>query len=169
MAEQVCWRPRPIRRIEAAPIPGVRCVWSNVGVGVGGSVGEGCAREQGAKQRAPRDKSGWGARFTFAQIGPAVFMAVLAIGAWFVVAPETSLEVVRAPIADTNDANNARTEGAPQQEVVNGWRNIEYLNLLCEQPVGSDNRRDALILIGLLLPRKGGAGTRCPGHGKSEL
>lgn len=37
-----------------------------------------------------------------------------------------------------------------QQEVVNGWTTIEYLNLLSEQQEQSNNRLDALLLLALL-------------------
>lgn len=42
------------------------------------------------------------------------------------------------------------TEGAPQQEVVNGWTTIEYLNLLSKQQEQSSERLDALLLLALL-------------------
>ena len=80
----------------------------------------------------------------------ASFIAVLAIF-WFAASPE------EAPFADTrdeiesiDDLNNESTEGAPQQEVVNGWTTIEYLNLLSTQQEHENNRRDALLLLILL-------------------
>ena len=53
-----------------------------------------------------------------------------------------------------HDANNARADGAPQQQVVNGWTTHSYLTLLSSQldeiastnpPV--DHRTPALLLI----------------------
>jgi hypothetical protein len=69
-----------------------------------------------------------------------VLIALAAIAVWVFMAPEPS-DVPTAgaysskvkTIEDMNDANNAYTEGAPQQEVVNGWTSIEYLNLISAQ------------------------------------
>jgi hypothetical protein len=77
-------------------------------------------------------------------------LAVAALGIWGGMAPEDSYTDVRASIESADDANNERTEGAPQQAVVNGWTTIEYLNLLSTQLEQSDDRRDALLLVGLL-------------------
>ncbi len=65
-------------------------------------------------------------------------------------APEESFDDRRSAIAREDDLNNGSTEGAPQQEVVNGWTTIAYLELLSEQQERSDNRRDGLLVVGLV-------------------
>lgn len=45
----------------------------------------------------------------------------------------------------TSDENNTRTEGAPQQQVVNGWLAADLLEVIARQ--GSDQREETLLLI----------------------
>jgi hypothetical protein len=64
----------------------------------------------------------------------AVALLVAAIAVWFGMAPDVPNHASGiAGIEAINDSNNARTEGAPQQTVVNGWTTIDYLQLLAEQ------------------------------------
>ena len=80
----------------------------------------------------------------------ATLVAVLAIF-WFASGPEdTPFADARDEIESIDDLNNESTAGAPQQEVVNGWTTIEYLNLLSTQQEHENNRRDALLLLILL-------------------
>jgi len=61
-------------------------------------------------------------------------LLVAAIAIWFGMAPDVPNQASKiASIEATDDANNARAEGAPQQTVVNGWTTIEYLQLLAQQ------------------------------------
>lgn len=90
----------------------------------------------------------------------ALLLAVAAIAIWFGMAPNKSYAHLRSNIEQTNDANNASTEGAPQQEVVNGWTTIEYLRLLSIQQEESDNRRDALFLLAVVGGTVGAASWR---------
>ncbi|QAY63243.1 hypothetical protein ET495_08290 [Xylanimonas allomyrinae] len=63
-----------------------------------------------------------------------------------------------AAIEADDNANNARTEGAPQQQVVNGWTTIAYLGHISDQvddlpgrlAASNDGRPAALLLIGVL-------------------
>lgn len=84
------------------------------------------------------------------QIVVGTLMAVAALLTFFSMAPDEPYEDTRSSIEATDDANNARTEGAPQQAVVNGWTTIEYLNLMSTQQENADNRGDALMLIALI-------------------
>jgi hypothetical protein len=79
-----------------------------------------------------------------------VILVLAAIALWFGMAPEDSYEDVRADIESTDDLNNASTDGAPQQAVVNGWTTIDYLELLSIQQEESDDRRDSLFLLALV-------------------
>lgn len=80
----------------------------------------------------------------------AVGMAAALLSVWFGMSPETDYEEIRSSIEDNDDANNAMTEGAPQQAVVNGWTANEYLELLSLHQEESDDRRDAMLLLALL-------------------
>lgn len=83
--------------------------------------------------------------------------AVAAILVFFLGAPEAPsghLDAVAA-IQLNDSANNTRAEGAPQQQVVNGWTTIEYLGHLSDQvdelpATLNDSRPSALLLIGVL-------------------
>lgn len=84
------------------------------------------------------------------QLVIAGLLALSALMIWAGMSPEESYADLRASIEDLDDANNQQAQGAPQQAVVNGWTTIEYLNLLSTQQEQSDDRRDALILVGLV-------------------
>ena len=85
------------------------------------------------------------------RIAAGVALACAALLVWFDAAPsDNTFSSERASIEAMDDANNLMTEGAPQQEVVNGWTTIEYLNLLSKQQEQSNNRLDALLLLALL-------------------
>jgi hypothetical protein len=77
-------------------------------------------------------------------------VAIATIAIWFSMAPENDYEDLRAKIESADDRNNENTAGAPQQEVVNGWTTIQYLNLLSIQQEESDRRRDALFVLALI-------------------
>lgn len=80
----------------------------------------------------------------------AALVAILAVF-WLASGPEdTSFADARDEIESMDDLNNESTAGAPQQEVVNGWTTIEYLNLLSTQQEHENNRRDALLLLMLV-------------------
>ena len=83
---------------------------------------------------------------------PLVAVLIALIGIWWVAAtPEDgSFKEARDGIESIDDLNNESTAGAPQQDVVNGWTTIEYLNLLSTQQEHESNRRDALLLLILL-------------------
>jgi hypothetical protein len=83
---------------------------------------------------------------------PLVAVLIALIGIWWVAAtPEDgAFKEARDGIESIDDLNNESTAGAPQQEVVNGWTTIEYLNLLSTQQEHESNRRDALLLLILL-------------------
>jgi hypothetical protein len=67
--------------------------------------------------------------------GGAVLLAGLAVVLWFVMAPEEiddSTAEVAAALAEY-EANEARTDGAMEQQVVNGWVAKDLLALVVEQ------------------------------------
>ena len=77
----------------------------------------------------------------------ALVIATVAL-VWLLSGPdETSFADTRAGIESQDTFNNENTAGAPQQEVVNGWTTIEYLNLLSMQQEHDNNRRDALLFL----------------------
>ena len=65
--------------------------------------------------------------------------------------------VDRTTIWVEDESNQSRTEGAPQQTVVNGWTGNALLDLISEQlddvaaPAEVDNRPAALLTLGVLL------------------
>lgn len=67
------------------------------------------------------------------------------------------LSTSRAAIWVDDEANQSRTEGAPQQQVVNGWTGNALLDLISEQldaataPAKPDNRPAVLLTLGVLL------------------
>jgi hypothetical protein len=81
----------------------------------------------------------------------AVVLAVAAVVIWFVMAPDdssgSSSDVSRA-LAEY-ELNEARTEGAPQQQVVNGWVAKDLLAIIAEQQdqAVSDERLPALVVL----------------------
>jgi hypothetical protein len=88
----------------------------------------------------------------------AVVLAVAAIVIWVIMAPDDSSgssSDVRRALAEY-ELNEARTEGAPQQQVVNGWVAKDLLAIIAEQQdqAVSDERLPALavlIVFGLAL------------------
>jgi uncharacterized membrane protein YraQ (UPF0718 family) len=82
-----------------------------------------------------------------------LFAALLiagAIGIWFGMAPdsrEASFEeaISEALLVDT--ANNARTEGAPQQAVVNGWTAKDLLTVIAREGAQPSDERPAALLV----------------------
>ncbi len=88
----------------------------------------------------------------------AVVLAVAAALIWFVMAPDEPSSAsgdVSQALAEY-ELNEARTEGAPQQQVVNGWVARDLLAIIAEQQdrAVSDERLPALavlIVFGLAL------------------
>jgi hypothetical protein len=85
-------------------------------------------------------------------------LALAAVVVWFAMAPDESSD--RSPdIASAlaeYELNNARTQGAPQQQVVNGWVTKDLLAVIAEQQNESvtDERLPALavlVVLGLAL------------------
>lgn len=96
-------------------------------------------------EKKPTPVAGW------VRIVAGLVLAGVALLIWFDAAPkDATFASERSSIEATNNANNLLAEGAPQQEVVNGWTTIEYLNLLAKQQEQSNNRLDALLLLALL-------------------
>jgi hypothetical protein len=82
---------------------------------------------------------------TVRRIGAAV-LTLAALAVWFLMAPETPeapAVQTREGVADRSvdiaeallnyEANEARTQGAPQQSVVNGWVAKDLLTIIAEQ------------------------------------
>jgi hypothetical protein len=80
----------------------------------------------------------------------AVVLAIAAVVVWFAMAPEDRSSDIRQALVEY-ELNEARTEGAPQQQVVNGWVAKDLLTVIAEQQndVASDERLPALV--GLLV------------------
>lgn len=98
----------------------------------------------------PLIRGGWG-----------LFVAFLLLVAWFSMAPEAAEEHswqsdLRTANA-TAEANHARTEGAPQQQVVNGWHAVDLAGIQVEQLIAqydqlgriadSESRTGAMALL----------------------
>jgi hypothetical protein len=87
------------------------------------------------------------------RLGAAV-LALSALIVWFVMAPEESSDrsgdISRA--LASYEINDARTEGAPQQQVVNGWVAKDLLTVIAEQQndAVTDSRLTALAGLGVL-------------------
>jgi hypothetical protein len=91
----------------------------------------------------------------------AVAAVLLLVAVAFVVGPivvgsaDTSAYQDRLDAIDSEDAlNNLRTEGAPQQQVVNGWTTISLLELQAQQQndiLDLQSRQLALLLVIALL------------------
>lgn len=89
-----------------------------------------------------------------------LLLAAAAIAVWFVLAPDetdapdNSSRV--AGIEAEDETNNQIAEGAPQQTVVNGWTEHNYLALISDQldenaaPAAQDERPAALLGLGVL-------------------
>ncbi len=81
----------------------------------------------------------------------AIVLAVAAIVVWFAMAPDASSDRstdIASALADY-ELNNARTQGAPQQQVVNGWVAKDLLTVIAEQQNESvtDERLPALAVL----------------------
>jgi hypothetical protein len=85
----------------------------------------------------------------------AAALVLAALGVWFGMQPETddapNYANDVAAIEASDDANNEIADGAPQQEVVNGWTTTAYLSLLSKQaeeaaaPAPRDDRPAAML------------------------
>lgn len=83
-----------------------------------------------------------------------LLVAALVLGVLLVVwspdGPDTAGEV--EAIEFTHDVDNGRAEGAPQQQVVNGWTTHQYLGLVAEQQsVLTEGIQRLQLLLGLLV------------------
>src|SRR5688572_25884644 len=84
----------------------------------------------------------------------AIVLALAAIIVWFAMAPgdseDRSSDISR--VLAEYELNEARTEGAPQQQVVNGWVARDLLTIIAEQQNESvsDERLPALALLVVL-------------------
>jgi hypothetical protein len=80
----------------------------------------------------------------------AVILALAAIVVWFTMGPEDRSDDISQALAEYS-LNEARTQGAPQQQVVNGWVAKDLLTIIAEQQndAASDERMPALA--GLLV------------------
>ncbi len=88
----------------------------------------------------------------------AIVLAFAAVVIWFAMAPDESSDRssdIASALAEY-ELNEARTEGAPQQQVVNGWVARDLLTVIAEQQNDSvtDERLPALavlVVLGLAL------------------
>lgn len=94
----------------------------------------------------------------------AVILAAAAVLVWFLAAPAKSHSSAPdfssdiASAASDYDSNNASTESAPQQQVVNGWAEKDLLNILVKEQQAAlapaiaphDNRVPAELLLAVL-------------------
>jgi hypothetical protein len=88
----------------------------------------------------------------------AIVLALAAVAVWFAMAPDEPSDRstdIAGVLADY-ELNEARTQGAPQQQVVNGWVTKDLLAIIAEQQNGSvsDERLPALavlVVLGLAL------------------
>ncbi len=88
----------------------------------------------------------------------AVVLAVAAVVVWFAMAPSESSDRsadIAGALAEY-ELNEAMTQGAPQQQVVNGWVARDLLTVIAEQQNDSatDDRLPALgvlVVLGLAL------------------
>jgi hypothetical protein len=83
------------------------------------------------------------------KVGAAV-LAIAAVVVWFTMGPEDRSSDITQALVEY-ELDNARTAGAPQQQVVNGWVAKDLLTIIAEQQndVASDERLPALV--GLLV------------------
>ena len=98
----------------------------------------------------------------------AALLSIAAVAVWFLLAPSQNSSGTRdfssyiATALANYETNNATTQGAPQQQVVNGWITKDLLTVLARQqnvalsPDGAprDNRIPAellLVVLGLAL------------------
>ncbi len=88
----------------------------------------------------------------------AIVLALAAVVVWFAMAPDESSDRssdIASALAEY-ELNDARTQGAPQQQVVNGWVAKDLLTIMAEQQNESvtDERLPALavlVVLGLAL------------------
>jgi hypothetical protein len=85
----------------------------------------------------------------------AVVLALAAIVVWFAMAPENRSNDISQALTEYS-LNEARTQGAPQQQVVNGWVAKDLLTIIAEQQndAASDERVPALaglLVLGVAL------------------
>ncbi len=88
----------------------------------------------------------------------AIVLALAAIVVWFAMAPDSSSDRssdIASALAEY-ELNEGRTQGAPQQQVVNGWVAKDLLTVIAEQQNDSvtDERLPALavlVILGLAL------------------
>jgi hypothetical protein len=84
----------------------------------------------------------------------AIVLALAAVVVWFAMAPDESSDRstdIAGALADY-ELNEAQTQGAPQQQVVNGWVAKDLLTIIAEQQNESatDERLPALALLVVL-------------------
>jgi Flp pilus assembly protein TadB len=81
----------------------------------------------------------------------AVILAVAAALVWFTMAPEDRSDDISQALVEY-ELNEARTEGAPQQQVVNGWVAKDLLTIIAEQQndAADDERIPALAALAVL-------------------
>jgi hypothetical protein len=81
----------------------------------------------------------------------AIVLALAAIAVWFSMAPDSTdhSSDVRSALS-SYELNNARTSGAPQQQVVNGWVAKDLLTVIAEEGNASNDDR-VPALVGLLV------------------
>lgn len=82
-------------------------------------------------------------------------IALLGLLVWLLGAPSSysssGHEDRIAEIKSVDEENNEGAEGAPQQDVVNGWTTNRYLELLAEDSFATRDPRPAALLLLLLL------------------
>ncbi|WP_409332600.1 hypothetical protein [Trujillonella humicola] len=81
----------------------------------------------------------------------ATVLALAAVVVWFAMAPEESSDRssdITSALAEY-ELNEARTQGAPQQQVVNGWVQKDLLTVIAQQQNDSvtDERLPALAVL----------------------
>lgn len=98
---------------------------------------------------------------------------VLAVAAAVVMVALAPHDTVTASDIDTvlaaDTLNQARTEGAPQQSVVNGWTARDFLELSVQQGVDSRDHRPAALLTLLVLGACLGLATSSPRASSPEI
>jgi hypothetical protein len=85
----------------------------------------------------------------------AVVLIIAALGIWFGMKPaqDTKAGTYHSAISaalDADTANNAKTEGAPQQTVVNGWTAKDLLTVIAQEGASQppvDERPAALLVL----------------------
>ena len=90
-----------------------------------------------------------GGRPDWLRVAAAVLVAIASVTVWFVMAPQEPYEAMRSSIASNDDAADAGVDGAHQPSD-DGRTTDAYLHLLSVQQEEADDRRDALLLTGLL-------------------